>query len=133
MAGPFSVFDGIDRTMAILRGRLELAFDDRNVVLTADSAPFAFSGDVPCIGRPLSGRVTDLNVMTRRGRCSAMVSQVSDGDVPRNASLILATVPSKIRSGSQEVDLAPLDALLLGGGTEGRLIGAAYAVAIVRM
>lgn len=93
-AGPFSHFAGIDRVMAILRGRLSLRFDDREVVLDSASAPFAFPGDVACAGTPLGGPVTDLNVMTRRGRCSARVERIVHATLSRG--LFLATASTRI-------------------------------------
>jgi environmental stress-induced protein Ves len=68
--GPFSLFPGIDRTLAILDGSgIRLALADRAPLdLTADSAPIAFPGDVTASAVLIAGPVTDLNVMTRRGR-----------------------------------------------------------------
>src|ERR1700744_2152466 len=66
-AGPFSIFENIDRSLSILKGRIELDFGDSKVGLDAASAPFAFPGYIPCSGRPVAGDVMDLNVMTRRG------------------------------------------------------------------
>jgi uncharacterized protein len=68
--GPFSRFPGIDRTLAILDGPgIRLAFDGSAPVdLTADSDPLPFPGDVGASATLIAGSVTDLNVMTRRGR-----------------------------------------------------------------
>lgn len=68
--GPFSLFPGVDRTIALLEGNgllLDLP-DDRTVTLTGTSDPFSFSGDWSVASRNLGGQTTDLNVMTRRGR-----------------------------------------------------------------
>jgi uncharacterized protein len=69
-AGPFSLFPGIDRTLAILDGRgIRLALDGNAPVdLTAESKPIAFQGDVSASAALIAGPVADLNVMTRRGR-----------------------------------------------------------------
>lgn len=65
--GPFSTFDGVDRTLSILDGDgIRLTVDSVAVDLTAGSAPFAFAGDVPTAATLIGGPVTDLNVMTRR-------------------------------------------------------------------
>ena len=79
--GPFSAFPGIDRTLVVLTGAgLELAIGaEPPVRLTADSAPFAFPADAPCAGRLLGGPVTDLNVMTRRGRFTHAVRRLTLG------------------------------------------------------
>ncbi len=68
--GPFSAFPGVDRTLTILDGEgLELSVGaGAPMRLTPASAPFAFPADAACTGRLLAGPVTDLNVMTRRGR-----------------------------------------------------------------
>jgi hypothetical protein len=66
--GPFSLFPGIDRTLAILDGEgLRLAIEGRDPVeLTRATAPLAFPADAPTGSILLGGPVTDLNVMTRR-------------------------------------------------------------------
>ena len=76
-SSPFSIFSGVERHMAVLRGRLSLSIDGgAALILTADSAPLSFAGDVPAHGVALAGAVTDLNVMTRRGRCSAQILEL---------------------------------------------------------
>lgn len=72
--GPFSCFEGIDRTLTILDGAgLDLTVESVRHVLTPDSAPLRFPGDCPASADLLAGPVTDLNVMTRRGRYSHAV------------------------------------------------------------
>jgi uncharacterized protein len=68
--GPFSAFAGIDRTLSLIEGEgLALTIAGRpDVALTRVSAPLAFPGDVAVAARLVNGPVTDLNVMTRRGR-----------------------------------------------------------------
>ena len=69
-SGPFSMFPGIDRSMAILEGAgltLEIA-GAAPATLTERSPPLAFAGDVATSARLIGGPVTDLNVMTHRGR-----------------------------------------------------------------
>lgn len=66
--GPFSTFDGIDRTIAVLVGHgMELELPDRTVSLSPESEPFAFSGEEQVHARVVAGETTDLNAMTRRG------------------------------------------------------------------
>ncbi|MFG1358423.1 HutD/Ves family protein [Xanthobacter pseudotagetidis] len=69
-AGPFSLFPGVERTLCVLAGAgLVLDFaDGAEVRLDGASAPYAFPADVQVAGAPLGGPVTDLNIMTRRGR-----------------------------------------------------------------
>ncbi len=73
--GPFSVFPGIDRTLSILSGEgIALDIAGRTpVVLTRSSAPLAFPADAATSARLVSGTITDLNVMTRRGQWSHQV------------------------------------------------------------
>ena len=68
--GPFSVFPGIDRTLAVLDGKgIRLAVDGKTAVeLTQSTAPFSFAADADVDARLVDGPITDLNIMTRRGR-----------------------------------------------------------------
>ncbi|MDV4178348.1 HutD family protein [Rhizobium brockwellii] len=66
--GPFSIFPGIDRTLAILDGN-GMVLDvegSTGVLLTTASDPLAFAADIPVAARLQDGAITDLNVMTRR-------------------------------------------------------------------
>jgi environmental stress-induced protein Ves len=66
--GPFSAFEGIDRTIAVLAGRgIALQMPDRTVRVTGDTGPFSFAGETPVHAVVLEGETTDLNAMTRRG------------------------------------------------------------------
>lgn len=69
-SGPFSVFAGIDRTIAVLQGDgMQLTVDGRREPpLLMASPPFAFSGDAEVQADCLGGETLDLNVMSRRGR-----------------------------------------------------------------
>jgi uncharacterized protein len=68
--GPFSHFAGVDRTLAVVTGSgLVLRIDNRPpITLAADSEPVSFPGDAPTHAQLTQGEITDLNVMTRRGR-----------------------------------------------------------------
>lgn len=68
--GPFSRFPGVDRSLCVLEGeglRLEVE-GHRPVELTMHSAPHAFAADLPTSASLIAGPITDLNVMTLRGR-----------------------------------------------------------------
>jgi uncharacterized protein len=77
--GPFSRFGGIDRTLTVLSGEgLELAVESAPLVrLTPASAPIAFRGDVAASAKLVAGPVTDFNVMTRRGRWTHNVENLT--------------------------------------------------------
>lgn len=68
--GPFSVFPGIDRTLAVLSGAgIQLGINgDAPKRLGVADAPFAFPGDAAVHGALIDGPIVDLNVMSRRGR-----------------------------------------------------------------
>ena len=77
--GPFSRFEGIDRTLAVLTGHgmdLEIEGMGRRS-LTAGSDPLAFPADAPTGARLHDGAITDLNVMTRRGAFRHRVARVT--------------------------------------------------------
>lgn len=66
--GPFSLFKDIDRTLMILDGEgIELAVEGHPSVQIVKE-PHSFAGDAPAQARLIEGPVSDLNVMTRRGR-----------------------------------------------------------------
>jgi environmental stress-induced protein Ves len=66
-SGPFSVFAGVDRVLAVLEGgAMVLSVDGREHRLDAAGRPFAFSGDVPVCAHLESDRLLDFNVMVRR-------------------------------------------------------------------
>jgi hypothetical protein len=76
--GPFSVFASIDRTLSILDGAgMTLAIEGRDPVhLTQQSPPLPFPADMPTAATLIDGPITDLNVMTRRGRLSHSVERI---------------------------------------------------------
>lgn len=74
LAGPFSAFAGIDRSLAVLQGRgLKLRVStpegERELVLGAHGEAQAFDGEWPVQAELIGGEpVLDFNVMTRRSR-----------------------------------------------------------------
>lgn len=76
--GPFSVFAGVDRILAVLEGRLALSVEGQGAFdIAPGSAPAMFAGDAPTTGRVVEGPVLDLNIMTRRGKASARLQRLS--------------------------------------------------------
>jgi uncharacterized protein len=122
IAGPFSLFPGVERRMAVLEGRLSLYIDGQAAVtLSRDSSAVSFPGDVPVFAEPLGAPATDLNVMTRRGRCSATLvrSTQRESSLPTpcgGTRLLIARSDLTVRSEELEIGLAPLDALLMEQG-----------------
>ena len=65
----FSLFPGIDRSLALLQGSLSLAVGKSPIVeLRPDSRPVSFWGDDQTFATLHESPIVDLNVMTRRGR-----------------------------------------------------------------
>lgn len=127
--GPFSSFPGIDRTLAILSGAgLRLAIGDAApVALTGADAPLAFPADVPTRAWLLDGPVTDLNVMTRRGRFRHVLARraLMAGDEVAGAApltiLLAAQGPADLVVDGRSVRLEERD-VLLGGGSQAAII-----------
>jgi environmental stress-induced protein Ves len=116
--GPFSVFPGVDRVLAVLEGRLALDIEGRGTIeLSAASAPAAFPGDAPTIGRLLAGPVTDLNVMSRRGAVRADLTRLQIRPcltlAPTTGARLLVARGRLQVIAPQAVDLLTDDALLL--------------------
>ena len=67
-AGPFSRFEDIDRSIAVLDGDgLVLRVGEAEHVLTPSTEPFAFPGEAAVTADGLGASTMDLNTMTRRG------------------------------------------------------------------
>ena len=120
-AGPFSRFPGIERRLAVLEGCLSLSIDDGAALrVSPDTPPVQFPGDVPAFADPVGGPVTDLNVMTRRGRFDCRFERrVAPARIrltPRSGTcLIVALSDLSVRCAAQDADLVKLDALLIEG------------------
>jgi environmental stress-induced protein Ves len=72
--GPFSLFPGVDRIIALLQGggvRLSGADGETQATLTTPLTPFVFPGELPVTATRLGGDSLDFNVMTRRGQAQA--------------------------------------------------------------
>ncbi|MBS0580909.1 MAG: HutD family protein [Proteobacteria bacterium] len=118
---PFSSFPGIDRIIAVLEGALSLSVAGRpEVVLTPESAPWPFPGDVAASGGPVGGCVRDLNVMTRRGRCTARVQRcLVQGRAPYRfcaaTTVVLASAALVMDAAGRTLPLGRLDAVRIEG------------------
>lgn len=118
--GPFSMFADIDRTLSVLQGcGLRLAVADRAAqVLTSASAPYAFRGDVAASASLVDGPITDLNVMSRRGRLRHAVtrrqasSRLSLKSAADNALLFCASGAADVTAPGGSASLGAGDCLL---------------------
>jgi hypothetical protein len=117
--GPFSVFDNIDRTLLVLQGDgIDLSVTGHTPARVDARAIHAFPGDRPASATLINGPVTDLNVMSRRGRVHHHVrrlklSQPQPFPVRAVTLLIVENGEIAVRSGSASATLAAYDALLL--------------------
>ena len=64
--GPFSRFDGVDRTLVLLDGAMALHEQDRRIDLVRGE-PVAFAGERAIEATVRGGSTLDFNIMTRRG------------------------------------------------------------------
>jgi uncharacterized protein len=116
--GPFSRFPGIDRKLAVLKGKVALTVEGTEATfLSPDTAALDFHGESAVTGRLVDGPSTDLNVMTRRGRFISKLTKQSAARPKINtpASLIIALIPLTVTSGNRLIAMAALDALLIEG------------------
>jgi environmental stress-induced protein Ves len=76
--GPFSVFDGIDRTLVLLRGAgMRLSSDGASTLdIRAPFEPVAFPGEVAYACVLIDGPVHDFNLMIRRNAAHGRVDVV---------------------------------------------------------
>jgi len=119
-SGPFSSFAGIDRTLSVLEGEgivLDIA-GQSPARLTSASAPLSFPGDVPTGATLIDGPITDLNVMTRRGRMSHTVERLPlIGEIsiaPSAGTTLVLPVGAGVQLlADGESSLGPLDTLIV--------------------
>lgn len=90
--GPFSVFPGIDRTLAILEGA-GIVLDVEGAEpkpLTLETAPHAFPADAPTSATLINGAVLDFNVMSRRERIDHVVQRLAnEKDSPAGSTRLI--------------------------------------------
>ncbi len=118
--GPFSRFEGIDRILTVLDGRLVLTVDGKALpALTPDSAPFAFPGEAEVSGTPEGDLVADLNLMVRRGRFAGQVVRLGAGGwrLDAEANLVFALAATTVTAGAERFVLKSRDALLRDDGS----------------
>ncbi|MDQ0456364.1 HutD/Ves family protein [Rhizobium paknamense] len=117
--GPFSRFDGIDRSIAMLSGagmRLEGEEGAAPVLLLPESAPYAFPGEAAIHAVLVDGVTTDLNLMTRRAffrhdMQRFPVEGSASFRVDCDEMLLLATSPVTIHHAGERVVAGALDCI----------------------
>ena len=127
---PFSAFPDIDRRMAVLSGTLEFTLAGQAPLrLSAASEPVSFAGEGSAYGAPLGEPVTDLNVMTRRGRFESRLARRAGGAVQlalhAETTLLVALSELTLRCAGAEQVLAELDAARIEGAARCQVLGRA--------
>jgi hypothetical protein len=120
-SGPFSIFPGIDRTLAVIEGDgIVLHPAGRGEIrLDTGSAPYAFPADLAVGATLIGGAIDDLNVMTRRGRYRHLLSRLHLGApavLPRHGETTIVLthrIGATIRLDAETAALASGDGIVL--------------------
>lgn len=125
--GPFSLFAGVDRSLALIDGGgVVLDIDGERHRLDAGSAPLRFAGGAGVMARLVAGPVTDFNVMTRRGIAGHSLAVMREGESHATATgfaAIFAAGATRIVAGGTRFELAPGELLVLDATENGVLAG----------
>lgn len=138
--GPFSLFPGIDRTLALVEGpgvTLEIDGDAR-FVLSEEYPVVEFPGEAEVVATMAGGNTTDFNVMTRRSRCHHRLGRrrlagVSDF-APRGDLSILFLAEGEslsVSSDAERIGMVRFDAVLFDTDTVWTLEAAQALVLVV--
>ncbi|MCW5723308.1 MAG: HutD family protein [Devosia sp.] len=117
--GPFSRFDGIERTIAVLFGNgIRLCHaNGEEIMLTTTSPPYRFDGASPIFADVVAGETTDLNAMSRRGAYTHAMRRLSiaeptDFHCTADTTLFVAAAPLLLEVDTRSYRLSTLDAAL---------------------
>jgi environmental stress-induced protein Ves len=119
--GPFSLFAGVDRTLALLEGEgILLSIEGRpEQSVTLNSPPVAFAADQATSARLVPGPITDLNIMTRRGAWAhrmdrlAVRGSVAVADAGERTVIFCASGSATISDGEESLALSQHDAAIV--------------------
>ena len=138
--GPFSIFRGIDRTLALVEGpgvSLEIDGDSR-FLLTEESPVVEFPGEARVIASMLGEPTTDFNVMTRRARCHHRLGRRSLEGIsefaPRGDVTLLFLAEGEslsVSSDTERIGMVRFDAVIFDTGTVWKLETTEAAVLVV--
>jgi environmental stress-induced protein Ves len=121
--GPFSLFPGVDRSLAVLEGRMRLTVGDGSPIeLDSDAEALAFPGDVPTSAE-LIRPVIDLNLMTRREGFRGRLTKLPGGERVQLRGDV-AVVVALGGMGLRATELGRLDAVMIEGQDELPPLGA---------
>lgn len=141
VAGPFSPFPGVDRSIALLDGDgLALDLPNGDVApVTSGEPPFSFPGEWDIRSRNIGGPTIDLNVMTRRDlgthrlfRHLAMPDAVHRWDAE---VALIANADAVVRQDGVEIPVGRFDCVMLSPGEPFAVAGdrAEFLAAEIRM
>lgn len=123
-SGPFSVFEGIDRTLALVDGPgVTLDIEGEGRFVLGDEQPvLEFAGEAQVLATVGARPTTDFNVMTRRERCSHQLGRRSLSGMSGFATradltiLFLAEGDSlEVSSDEERISMVRYDAMLFEG------------------
>lgn len=114
---PFSSYPGVDRSLFVTAGSLLLTSENRETVLSKESAPLVFAGEEEIIGTAIGGEtMQDFNLLSKRG---VIHHTLARWEVSATSTEI--TVPDNllihIQEGQAEVVCEAFEALLHAGDT----------------
>lgn len=126
VAGRFSTFPDVDRSLALIDGELQLGYQSEHFTLTPTAPIFEFAGEETVNSSLIRGPVTDFNVMTRRHRCKHKLARaVVSGSLripvlahSHTSVLYVVRGDLTILCSDVETALAPGDAILLSGADQ---------------
>ena len=129
-SGPFSIFPGIDRTLALVSGpgvMLDLNGQER-VLLCEEEPVIEFDGEADVVATIGDGDTTDFNIMTRRACCEhqlgrRVLSGLSEFS-PRGDTTIMFLAEGdslSISCDSERLGLVRYDAVVFEPGTVWKL------------
>jgi environmental stress-induced protein Ves len=115
--GPFSRFDEVDRTIAVLQGEgIVLNSNEGATSLTRGARPYSFDGEMPVTASLIYGETTDLNAMTRRGHFTHTMERLTfrrpislDGECDETVLVFNSNVTTQFPAG--QCVAHPLDAV----------------------
>jgi len=114
---PFSSYPGVDRSLFVTAGSLLLKSENRETVLSKESAPLVFAGEEEIIGTAIGGEtMQDFNLLSKRGVIHHTLARWEVSATSREI-----TVPDNllihIQEGQVEVECKTFKALLHAGDT----------------
>lgn len=117
--GPFSRFDGVDRTIAVVRGS-GIILEHGNgeaITLTGAAPPYRFAGETAIFAAVIAGETLDLNAMSRRGRARhdmrrLTIAEPTEFPCTAEVTILVAAGTLTLRLENQDHDLSTGDAAI---------------------